>query len=191
MAEEEENNQDEGDATGEKSGIEYQLDEDGNPILDEDGNPIAVAKKSKKKLIIIILLLAILGGGGGAAYYTGALSSIMGGGEEESDPSLAPKTTYYDMEEFLVNLNNPGKKVSFLKMSITLVLPNTKTTDIITEKLPLIRDTFLIYLRELREEDLRGSKGPLRLKAELRLRINKVIEPQEISEILFKDIMVQ
>ena len=188
MANEDENK------TGEESSpedqVEYQLDEDGNPILDEDGNPIPVAKKSKKKLIIILLLLSIIGGGAGA-FFAGVIPGLGQGQEDEGDPSLAPKTTYFDMEEFLVNLNNPGKKISFLKMSITLVLPNLKTSDTIKDKLPLIRDTFLIYLRELREEDLRGSAGPLRLKEELRLRINKVIEPQEITDILFKDIIVQ
>lgn len=170
--------------------VEYQLDDDGNPILDDDGNPIPVTKKSKKKKIILILLILLLAGGGAGAHFGGFLPG-GGAAKEEEDPTLAPKITYYDMEEFLVNLNNPGKKVSFLKLTITLVLPNLKTVDTINEKLPLIRDTFLIYLRELREEDLRGSAGPLRLKEELKLRINKVIEPQEITDIVFKDILVQ
>ena len=98
---------------------------------------------------------------------------------------------YFDLDEFLVNLNNPGKQVSLLKMSVTLELPNLKTKQTVEANMPRIRDSFQVYLRELRSGDLQGSAGLHRLREELLLRINKIISPDSISDILFKEIIVQ
>lgn len=155
------------------------------------------SSKKKKKLIIIIaavllLIVAVVGG----LFVSGMIGHKAEGGEAgehggKPDPLLEPNTNYLDLEEFLVNLNNPGKQVSFLKMTVTLELPNLKTKEVVEGKMPLIRDTFQIYLRELRNTDLQGSAGIHRLREELLLRVNKIVDPHPISNILFKEIIVQ
>jgi flagellar FliL protein len=104
---------------------------------------------------------------------------------------LVQKTIYYDMDEFLVNLNNPGNQVSFLKTIITLELPNQASLNEVQSQMPRIRDTFQIYLRELRNSDLQGSAGLQRLRTELLLRINNILEDGTVNNILFKEILVQ
>ena len=155
--------------------------------LDEDGNPIE-PKKSKKKLVLLLLIVLILGGGGAGVFFSGILTG--GPSEEEQDATLE-KTIYFDMDEFLVNLNNPGNKVSFLKTIITLELPNQKSMNDVQSKMPRNRDTFQIYLRELRSSDLQGSAGLQRLRTELLLRINNILEDGKVNNILFKEIIVQ
>lgn len=152
------------------------------------------AKKKKKLLIIGIAVLVLLGVGVAGLFFSG----ILGGHDEateehaeQADPALAPNTNYVDLEEFLVNLNNPGKQVSFLKMTVTLEIPNMKTKETVESKMPLIRDTFQIYLRELRNSDLQGSAGIHRLREELLMRVNKITDPYPITNILFKEIIVQ
>jgi flagellar FliL protein len=169
---------------------------DGEEGQDVEEGEEGTKKGSKKKLIIIILIIVLLGGGGAGAYFAGLIP--MGGGgseEEELTPeeieAQKPKITYYDLEKFVVNLNNPGKQVSFLKMEITLELPNTAMKAVIDSKKPRIRDTFQVYLRELRSTDLQGSAALHRLREELLLRINKTLEPDEVNDILFKEIIVQ
>jgi len=147
--------------------------------------------KKKKLILIIIVVILLLGGGGAALYFAGMLPIGGNSSDKEIDPKLVPKIIYHDLEEFIVNLNNPGKQVSFLKMRITLELPNLLTKTIIESKLPRIRDNFQLYLRELRNSDLQGSSGIHRLKEELILRINKVIAPEKVSDILFEEIIVQ
>ena len=136
----------------------------------------------------MVLLLAI-GGGGAGLYFSG----LLGGGHEEvsEDASLAPKIVYYDLDEFLVNLNNPGRQVSFLKMIVTLELPSEAMRGDVESNLPRIRDSFQVYLRELRNSDLQGSAGIHRLKEELLLRINAILAPDKVNDILFKEIIVQ
>lgn len=149
-------------------------------------------KKSKKKLIIIIAAAILVLGGGGAGLY---FSGILGGGEKKDanaeDPLLKNQTLYHDMDEFLVNLNNPGTQVSFLKAVITLELPNQLSLNEVQDKMPKIRDIFQVYLRELRNSDLQGSAGLQRLRTELLLRINSVMEKGKVNNILFKEIIIQ
>jgi flagellar protein FliL len=170
--------------------VEYELDENGNPVLDENGNPVPKKKKGKKKLIILLLLLLIIGGGAGA-WFGGLIPHGKQEAAEGEEGELANKISYLEMEEFLVNLNNPGKQVSFLKMTVTLELPNLATENAVKEKMPRIRDVFQVYLRELHRNDLQGSAGIQRLREELLLRINKILDPQKVNDILFKEIIVQ
>ncbi len=172
-------------------------DEDANNsnLEGENGEELVDPKKSKKKLFIIVaLLLILIGGGLGGMFATGIIGGEQVEGEADvEDPLLKAQTLYLDMEEFLVNLNNPGRQVSFLKMTVTLELPNLKTKMEVEENMPRIRDSFQVYLRELRSSDLQGSAGIHRLREELLLRINKMIETDnvEVNYILFKEIIVQ
>ncbi|HCR86154.1 MAG TPA: flagellar basal body protein FliL [Alphaproteobacteria bacterium] len=146
-------------------------------------------KKSKKKLLIIILAILLLVGGGAGVFLSGILHK--GGVEEKKTEDMVEKIIYFDMDEFLVNLNNPGNQVSFLKTTITLELPNQASMKEVEEKMPRIRDTFQIYLREMRNSDLQGSAGLQRLRTELLMRINGIMDKGKVNKVLFKEIVVQ
>jgi len=98
---------------------------------------------------------------------------------------------YLDLQEFLVNLNTSGKQTSFLKLVVTLDIPDMEAKQAVEANMPRIRDSFQVYLRELRTEDLHGSAGLQLLREELLLRINKIITPAKIDDILFKEVIVQ
>lgn len=163
-------------------------------------------KKSKKGLIIIVAIVVLLLGGGAAAFFMGLIPGVgVGADHSEGNNSAGPtvaeatdeegnvisRSIYYDMEEFVVNLNVGSKTPSFLKMTISLELPSEAQIPAIEAKMPRIRDSFQVYLRELRQEDLQGSAGMYRLREELLLRINKVVYPAKVNDILFKEILVQ
>ena len=57
--------------------------------------------------------------------------------------------------------------------------------------LPRIVDSFQVYLRELRTEDLQGAAGMYRLREELMMRVNRVAAPAKINDVLFQDVLVQ
>lgn len=183
-----------------------------NPEDGAEGEDGEEKPKSKKKLIIIIVIavLVLVGGGVGAFLFMkkddGGASEEMSHGEgvsdeasahgdeagdEESAESGSFRAIYYDMEEFIVNLNVGSKRASFLKMTISLELLGEAQIPRIEEKMPRIRDSFQVYMRELRNEDLQGSAGLYRLREELLLRINKVVYPGKVNDILFKEILVQ
>jgi flagellar FliL protein len=98
---------------------------------------------------------------------------------------------YYNLPEFLVNLNTGGKQTSFIKMKVTLELPTDSDADAVDSRMPRITDSFNTYMRELRTSDLAGSAGLYRLREELLLRVNKTIYPNKVNDILFREIIIQ
>jgi flagellar protein FliL len=57
--------------------------------------------------------------------------------------------------------------------------------------LPRVMDTFQVFMRELRPQDLEGSSGLYRLKEEMTRRVNVAVYPARVDAILFKELMVQ
>lgn len=176
--------------------------EGGNGAESADSGEASSSKKRKLVLIVILaltLLIAISIG-----IYFGAIKpkdiptepqneqgSVTPHGEVTGQGGGPSGPIYFELKEFLVNLNSAGKQTSFLKMIVTLELPNPAAKIAVEANMPRIVDAFQIYLRELRTEDLRGSAGIQLLREELLLRINKIIAPEKASDILFKEIIVQ
>lgn len=163
----------------------------------EDGEEPKKKKFSGKKLVLFIVLPVLLLGGGGAGVM---MSGILGGDEEELAEEEAveeeveetpTEVVFYDLPEMLVNLNSDGRQSSFLKIQVSLELDNPEAVPTIEAVLPRIVDNFQVYLRELRPDELSGTKGMVRLKEELLVRVNGAVEPTKVYDILFKEILVQ
>lgn len=168
----------------------------------EEGEGGAAPSKAKK-WIIIGALVVVLAAVPAALYFTGVIGPhkenpnvpVDENGnpmvDKDGKPLPPQQIIYYDLDEFIVNLNVGSKRPSFLKMTVSLELPGEATIPAIEAKLPRIRDSFQVYLRELRLDDLQGSAGIYRLREELLLRINKIVYPAKVNDILFKQILVQ
>ena len=150
---------------------------------------IPVKLNRKTLLIAIPALLVLLLGAGGYLYFTGSLDSLLG---RKSAPAPdAPKPlVFFDLPDFLVNLNSSGKKSNFLKLTVSLQIEKPEDQARLQAVLPRIIDNCQIFLRELRVEDLRGSSGLYRLREELLARVNAV-SPVKVDDVLFKEMLVQ
>jgi flagellar FliL protein len=92
----------------------------------------------------------------------------------------------------MVNLSGqPGERVQYLKVKLTLEVKEEKQVEAIKPTLPRVTDIFQTYLRELRPADLNGSAGLYRMKEELTRRVNLALAPNEVSAVLFKEVVVQ
>jgi flagellar FliL protein len=156
----------------------------------EGGEGEAAAKpKGKLKLIIAAVgVLAIVGGGAGWFFFF-----RHHGTEAHAEAAPPPKPpAYVELPDMLVNLaGNPGDRQQFLKVKLTLEVKEEKQAEAIKPNLPRVTDIFQTYLRELRPSDLNGSAGLFRLKEELTRRVNLALAPNEVSAVLFKEVMVQ
>jgi flagellar FliL protein len=142
---------------------------------------------SLKMMIIAGAAALLLLGGGGAGYFF--LFSGKGAAEHAKAPEPA---VFVDMPDILVNLANAGSdRTQYLKVKITLEVPDQILAKQITPVMPRVTDAFQTYLRELRPTDLDGSAGLYRLKEELTRRVNVAIAPSRVSAVLFKEIVVQ
>ena len=114
-----------------------------------------------------------------------------GGERAAARAEAGPGATFYDLPEMLVNINTAGHKRSFLKLRVSLELTNETDVNMVENVLPRIIDSFQVYLRELRLEDLQGAAGMYRLRAELLMRVNAAVRPAQVKDVLFKEMIVQ
>lgn len=147
------------------------------------------SSKGKLKLIIAAAgFLAIVGGGiGGWMMMSG------GKGDDKKAEVVATKPpSYVDVPEIMVNLvSQPGERVQYLKIKVVLEVKEDKQIEAIKPSMPRVTDIFQTYMRELRAGDLNGSAGLFRLKEELTRRVNTAVAPQQVSAVLFKEIVIQ
>jgi len=160
---------------------------------DEEGKAAPAKRKPSRKLIIMAVAgLVGLGAIGGGYYF---LFAGHGKAEAAAVPESPPgkPVVFLDMPDVLVNLSasNGSERTQYLKVKVTLELPNETMSAQIQPLMPRLMDAFQTYLRELRPSDLDGSAGLYRLKEELTRRVNATIAPGRINAVLFKEIVVQ
>ena len=157
-----------------------------------------------KKGIVIVLMLVLLIGAGAGLYFTGMLDSLMNKDmadiaemTNEEGTALATskkepmEVVYYELPHIMANLNPGSATPSFIKTTITIEAPNQETISRLQVIQPKVMDVINTYVRELRPGDLKGSAGIQRLREEIMMRINKTLDPDEISNVLFKEILIQ
>ena len=148
----------------------------------------AAAPKGKLKLMIAAAgVLVILGGG--ATWF---LFFRHHGDEVHAEAPPPKPPVFVEVPDLMVNLVGvPGERVQYLKMKVVLEVKEEKQVEAIKPTLPRVTDIFQTYFRELRPSDLGGSAGLFRLKEELTRRVNAAVSPNEVSAVLFKEIVIQ
>lgn len=195
---------------------EQDIEDDVESLDEEDEGK----KGGKKKLIIILALILLLGGGAAGAYFMGYLDGVLGvetsedgehaddehadGDDHGNDKKKAKKddghggdakgggdTAFLALPPMTVNLNTEDGAPRFLRLTVQLELENPDEKADVEAVIPRVIDQFQTYLRELRVRDLRGSAGVYRLQMELLWRVNQAVEPIEIKDVLFQEILIQ
>ena len=97
---------------------------------------------------------------------------------------------FYTLPDVVVNMQTADGRPSFLKLKLTLELPDHDTADILNPNMPRLQDMFQVFLRELRPEDLAGSQGGFQLRTEILRRVNLVIAPSKANAVLIEEMLV-
>ena len=178
--------------------------------FDNDGGRSFYLKRTlsgRKILFFIVGVLAILGLIYALMAFTplGSFVKDKISGEDQAQPNLSEgssgnskskmekpaTTTFMDLPDMLVNLRSDDPRPSFLKLSVSLELDSNEDKLVVTRVLPRVIDTFQVYLRELRAEQMQGAAGLLRLREELLGRINAAVSPVQVRDVLFREMLVQ
>ena len=157
-------------------------------------------QSSIKKILMIVLPILLVVGAGAGLFFTGALDGLLGKGERRPEARdeahgdtgrpLGP-AVFYNLPEMLVNLQSNGRKQAFLKILVALELESPLDEPKVVQVLPRIIDSFQVYLRELRVEDLQGAAGMHLLREELLTRVQAAVKPAKVNDVLFREMMVQ
>ncbi len=180
----------------------------------EDGEGAPAKKKLPLKLLIIggVAALVVLGGGGTAAFmflkpkpaaegeHAEAKAEKKEKGKEgehaeapESPAVIRPGpegVVFYTLPDIVVNMQTAEGKATFLKLKLTLELPDGTVTEQLDPNLPRLQDMFQTFLRELRPEDLSGSQGSYQLRMEILRRVNLVIAPAKVNAVLIEEMLI-
>ena len=178
-----------------------------------DGDEAGGKKKPPMKLIIIAAAAAVLvlGGGGGAAFFLLKPKDEAAagkhkdkkpakeekGGKEGKDGKNAPQirpgpdgVLFYTLPDIVVNMQTADGRPTFLKLKLTLEMPDQDAVDALEPNMPRLQDMFQTFLRELRPEDLSGSQGSYQLRMEILRRVNLVIAPSKANAVLIEEMLI-
>lgn len=167
--------------------------EDG--MLNEDEGSEKPAVAHKRKILLLLLPIFLVVGTVVGVYFSGVADSFLAvkkPDQGEEKPLSNPFSVFFDLPELLVNLSGKaGQKPIYFKVKVTLEMNSAADAEQAERLLPRIIDSLQFYLREMRVEELQGSVGTYRLKEEIQGRLNKVLAPAKVNDVLFKEILIQ
>lgn len=146
------------------------------PAAEKEGETSKESKESKE------------GGHGEKKAEEESAAAEGGGGEHGEGGKAGP--AFLKVPDLIVNLTSEGQP-RYLRLSVQLELGSEADLKAVEAVLPRVIDQFQTYLRELRIQDLRGSKGMYRLQMELLSRVNAAAAPTEVKDVLFQEILIQ
>lgn len=95
------------------------------------------------------------------------------------------------LNEMVVTLNDGSRRQSYLKISIDLEVTDQATADIITARMPQLRDVAILALSNKSSSDLGSGDGKAALKAELYRKLGDVLPEGKLTSVYFSDMVVQ
>jgi flagellar FliL protein len=188
---------------------------DANETEDEEGaEAVAKPKMGRVKLgrciglpVVSLLLAGVaafmrLGGGGGehevqVAEDGHAVDAGDGHGAPAHEPELPPLFfTLVDADgdgaddPIITNIRSTDGRSVMVMLKVKLESTNPEFGTIIDAHVDQIMDGFIMFLRELREDDLYGSAGVHRVRLELLRRVNLAIEPAQADAVLIQELTI-
>ena len=154
----------------------------------------------KRKIVMLLMPIFLVIGAVVGLYFSGIADSLFvpqeqtaqEASENEDGDSDAEGAVFYNVPEMLVNLSGKvGQKPVYFKINVVLELNSQEDVAKVDALQPRVIDSMQFYLREMRIEELQGSMGTYRLKEELLDRLNRVLAPTKINEVLIKDVLIQ
>lgn len=177
----------------------------------EEGEP------AKKKLPVLFIAIGVavalvLGGGGTAAFLIfGKKKPPEAHGEKKPEKKEEKKkegkegegakpvgivkegpdgVTFYTLPDITVNMQSADNRPTYIKLKLTLELPNAELVDVLEPNMPRMQDMFQAFLRELRPEDMQGSQGNYQLRMEIQRRVNLIIAPAKVNAVLIEEMLI-
>ena len=151
-------------------------------------------RRRTHQLLLFAVLLVLLAAGGGAAWkFTPGLrkqaEQIVGMQGKAAGPTHT-RPDYVDLQEMAVTLPNNGHPRQ-MRIRITLELapdaPATATADVLS---PRVYDALLTYLRTLRDGEVDSGLGLDRLRGDLYRRLDLVLGPGVLRDVLITSLVL-
>ena len=148
-------------------------------------------------LLIGVMMLLMLGLGGGLFMMWNKLSdlnarSVANAGEKNGQDGNQeqPMGPIFSLDTFIVNLaDKDGNR--YLRVTMDLELGTPELENEISQRLPQVRDSILMILPTKRFADISTVQGKTTLRDEMLGTINGYLAKGKITNIYFKEFVVQ
>jgi flagellar FliL protein len=153
----------------------------------------------KKKFIFIgvgavVLIAAVVGAlwffgvlGGGKAKPAEHGSTDPGEAAKPVDPAVVLPTVA--LEPFVVNTADVDQN-RFLKVTVVVELSKADMVPQLEKRKDKVKDAIITLISSKTVVQVRDSKGKLKLKQEITLRLNEILGTNAVSDILFTEFII-
>lgn len=157
-------------------------------------------KPKRRRLVLVaagvLTVLAVAAGLYLALGRHGVGKLVANPGKEAAAGQQQQHKALFDFKEMVVNISGSSATgaptTRFLKIQLQMVYNTTPQTEqLLKDKQPYLRDAIIGYLRQLSEDDLRGSDGLFLLKAELLKRARAIVGNDAPQEFLIGELVMQ
>lgn len=145
----------------------------------------------KKPVVKVIASAAALAAIVGAVWFSGLVGHLSGHSTKTTRNAVTEAPTFVDVPDIVSNLDTGSRHASFIKLHAKLEIAHATDAGVLQADLPRILDVFQSYLRSTRPEELRGGEGTYRLREALMNRVDAVVAPVQLTDILFTEVLVQ
>ncbi len=171
-------------------------DEDGGDdedLTDDESSDGSNRQKIIKLVLLIGLPILVLSGAAAGVYFSGVVDPLLGVSSEAEEDVYDPLEPghFVEMDEMLINLAVGSRRSYFLKIRMSLELERAGDEPELMAAMPRVIDGLNAFLRELRVEELEGTKGMMRVRKELLARVNEAARPTIVRDVLFKELLIQ
>ena len=163
-------------------------------------NPKNQKPKRRGRLLLIIgAVFVLIGAGGAGAYFflpgvAESLRASLGGllpGGPATPPAAAPvaKSAFVELPEMTLTLPNGGRP---RQLRLTLAIEVSGDPELVKPALisPRVFDSLILYLRTLRDGELEGALAIDRLRGDLFRRLDLLLGPNVVRDVLITGFVV-
>jgi flagellar protein FliL len=154
----------------------------------------APRKRRGKKMFLLLGVVVVLGGGAGAAWQLvpGVADKVhaMIGHHDQVAAAVSSRPVFIDLPEMALTLPNGGHPRQMrIKLSVELApgASEQQATDALS---PRVYDALLTYLRTLQDGEVDGGLGLDRLRADLYRRLELVVGPGVLKDVLITSLVM-
>lgn len=156
--------------------------------------PEPAPRKRRGKSLFFLLILLLLAGGGAAAwqFVPGVADTARGllGRHPQVATIGSTKPVFIDLPEMALTLPNSGQPRQMrIKLSVELA-PGASVQEATDALSPRVYDALLTYLRTLRDGEVDGGLGLDRLRADLYRRMELVVGPGVLRDVLITSLVL-
>jgi flagellar FliL protein len=153
---------------------------------------------SNKILLLLISVLLVLTIGLAGAFFMmwnklstlNTQTNLIANAQAAQNQVANSMGPIFSLETFIVNLADESRS-RYLRVTMDLELYAKSDADMLSDRLPQIRDSILTILPSKRFEDIASIEGKTALRDEIIAKLNDILNKNVVSNIFFSEFVVQ